>query len=84
MYLIHEATVKNVGGVIDITVYVVKPAKRFCKKYEYHLSSQAIAERFHKLYRRGRSLHGKALTILNKNNIKEGSDGRSKKKGQCN
>lgn len=71
MYLIHEATVKNTDGVIDVTVYVVEPEARTCKKYDYHLASRQAAERFHKLYRRGRSLHGKALAVLNKNKIKE-------------
>jgi hypothetical protein len=67
MYLIHESTIKNPDGVIDITVHVIEKKTR--KKYEYHLSSQKAAETFHSLYRKGSKCHGKALSILNKNKI---------------
>ena len=69
MYLIHESTVRNFDGVIDITVHVVNKKAR--KRYEYHLASQSKAEEFHRLYRQGNKCHGKALTVLNRNQIKK-------------
>lgn len=67
MYLIHESTIKNYDGTIEISLYIVNEKAR---KYTYVLSSEYAARQFHRLYRR-KSTHGKALTILNKFKIKE-------------
>lgn len=64
MYLIHESTIKNPDGVIDIVVYVVRGFNM--KRYEYHIGSAAAEKKFHRMYRKGRRLHGRALAILNK------------------
>lgn len=65
MYLIHEATIKHPDGLIDIDVFIVNNQK--AKKYNYTLSSSFLAEKFHRLYRKGKKFHGRALTILNQN-----------------
>lgn len=70
MYLRHLSTVKE-NGVIEIEVAVINDEERKFKKYTYVLASQYAAEKFHSLYRRGKSCHGKALAILNKFKIKE-------------
>jgi hypothetical protein len=64
MYLIHEATVKNSDGIIDVTVYIVREKIR--KKYEYHIKSAWAVEQFEFFYNKGRKCHGKALSFLNK------------------
>lgn len=69
MYLIHRGTIKNTDGVIDVEVSIVKDKK--VNTYNYHLSSDHAAEKFHAFYRKGRDFHGKALAILNKFKIKE-------------
>ncbi len=69
MYLIHISTIKYPDGLIDISIYIVRDKK--AKKYTYTLSSEFFAEKFHKLYRKNKLLHGKALAILNKNKITE-------------
>ena len=68
MHLIHEATVKNPNGVIDIHLYIVNDKIR---RYVYHLSSEWAARKFFFYYKKGRRLHGTALSYLNKFKIKE-------------
>lgn len=68
MYLIHESTIKNYDGTIEIALYIVND--KVAKKYTYVLSSEWAARQFHRLYRR-KSTHGKALSVLNKFKIKE-------------
>jgi hypothetical protein len=63
MYLIHEATIKNFDGVIDVHVHVVKEFKR--SVYIYHIRSEWAVRQFSKFYRRGRKFHGRALKYLN-------------------
>ena len=70
MYLTNPSIVKNIDGTIDVEVYIVHPNVS-CKKYIYHLSSEFAARKFSQLYRQGRKLHGKVLSILNKFKIKE-------------
>lgn len=67
--LLHESTIKQMDGVIEITVFIVKENKR--ARYTYKMNSEFFARKFHDLYRKGRKCHGKALTVLNKNQIKE-------------
>jgi hypothetical protein len=69
MYLVHKSTIKNTDGVIDIDLLVVDGMK--INSYTYHLSSDWAAEKFHKLYRKSRSTHGKALAVLNKFKIRQ-------------
>ena len=64
MYLIHESTIKNPDGVIDVDFSIVNDQQ--VKSYRYHLRSEWAAEKFHRMYRKGRKFHGRALTILNK------------------
>ena len=71
MYLIHLSSIKHIEGTIDIDVFIVNEKK--AKKYTYTLPSEFFAEKFHKLYKKGKKFHGKALTILNKSKIKETS-----------
>lgn len=71
MYLIHESTIKNPNGVIEISVQIVN-GKTSRKHYNFELTSQKAAEEFHWYYRLGRKCHGKAISILNKNKIKRG------------
>lgn len=66
MKIIHQATIKNVDGVIDIDIYIVNDK---IKRYIYNLKSEYAVRKFHALYRKG--FHGKALAILNKFKIKE-------------
>jgi len=68
MYLIHESTIKEANGMIEISVIVVNGKKNF-KRYTYDIPSQKAAEMFHSLYRKGSKCHGKALSILNKSKI---------------
>ena len=67
MHLIHLSTIKQIEGTTDIDVFVVNEKK--AKKYTYTLPSDFLAKKFHKLYKKGKKFHGKALTILNKNKI---------------
>jgi len=69
MKIIHRSTIKNVDGVIDIDICIVDDLK--FKKYTYHLGSEYAARKFHKLYRKSRSTHGKALAVLNKFKIRQ-------------
>ena len=68
MHLIHEATIKNPDGVIDIHLYIVND---HIKKYTYHLESEFAARQFHFLYRKGKGMHGAALKILNRFKIRK-------------
>ena len=70
MYLMHESTIRQPNGIIEITVGIVNESEN-CKKYTYRIGSEYKARRFHNLYRKSRKLHGKALAILNESNIKE-------------
>ena len=65
MKLMHESTVKNYDGLIDISVYVVNENK--AKRYTYTLSSEFAAREFFSLYKRRKP--GAALNFLKKNNI---------------
>jgi len=67
MKIIHQATIKNCDGVIDIDILIVDDLK--FKKYTYHLNSEYAARKFHMLRRKG--YHGRALEVLNKFKIKE-------------
>lgn len=69
MYLIHEATIRNFDGVIDIHVRIVNGFK--FGNYVYHISSEWAGRRFHFWYRKGREYHGLALAVLNRFKIKE-------------
>ena len=69
MHLIHESTIKQPNGVIEISVIVIDKVAR---PYTYALSSQFAVDKFEHLYRKNRKLHGRALTTLNKFKIKEG------------
>jgi hypothetical protein len=74
MYLIHEATIKNFDGVIDVTVHIVTekdglPVKR--KGYVYHIKSAWAVDKFLFNYRRGKKFHGLALQYLVNFQIKE-------------
>ena len=71
MYLIHESTIKQPNGVIEISVQVIN-GKTSRKHYDYELASQKAAEDFYQLYLLGSKCHGKAISILNKNKIKKG------------
>jgi hypothetical protein len=62
MHIIHESTIRNESGVIEITIFIVN--KKTAKRYTYGLSSSWAAEQFHKWYRKGRVFHGKALQFL--------------------
>ena len=70
MYLLHESTIKNTNGVIEITVIIVNKPVNF-KKYTYKIGSEYAARAFHNLYRKGRKLHGKALALLNEWKLEE-------------
>jgi hypothetical protein len=70
MYLIHESTIKNTDGTIEITVIAVNSDNNSMRKYVYNIASEYAADKFHNMYRRGKKLHGKALAILNKYKIK--------------
>lgn len=73
MYLIHESTIKNTDGVIDISVIVVSKLTggyKKMKRYTYNVSSEFAARQFHSLYKKGRKLHGKALNVLNQFKLK--------------
>jgi hypothetical protein len=67
MHIIHEATVRNTDGVIDISIVVVANYKR--KSYTYHLNSEEKAKEFHSLIR-NRKRHGQAINLLNRSQIK--------------
>ena len=67
MYLQHVSSIKHPDGLIDINIIIIN---KKTKEYTYTLSSEFLARQFHKLYRKGRQFHGKALTILNKSKIK--------------
>lgn len=69
MYLRHNATIQNMDGVVDIDLFIVN--ENTAKRYVYHLSSEFAAEKFQKLYNKGKRYHGKALTVLNQFKIKE-------------
>ena len=71
MHIQHNATIKNMDGVVDVDIYIINNT---AKRYVYHLSSEFAAEKFHKLYRKGKLFHGKALAILNQFKIKEESN----------
>jgi hypothetical protein len=64
MYLIHISTIKTESSVCEITVYIV--VKGSSKKYTFKLSSEYGASLFHRYYRMGWKMHGKALSVLNK------------------
>jgi hypothetical protein len=68
MYLVHKSTIQNPDGVVDIEVLIVN---KEIKKYTYHLSSEWAARKFHYLYQKGRTTHGRALALLNKFKIKD-------------
>lgn len=69
MKLKHRSTIRNFDGTIDIDVAVINKSEFNFKCYSYHLASEFAARKFHQMYRKG--YYGKALTILNKFNIKE-------------
>lgn len=68
MHLIHEATVRQPDGIIEISLYIVNDKIR---PYTYRLTSEWAAKRFEFYYKKGKGLHGCALAILNKFKIKE-------------
>lgn len=68
MYLIHESTVKQPNGVIEVTVLVVNESGSR-KRYTFVLRSAMVAELFQFYYNKGRGLHGVALTVLNRHKI---------------
>ena len=68
MYIIHEATIKQMNGIIEISVIIINKVAR---TYTYALPSQFAVDQFEYLYRKGRKLHGRALAILNKFKLKE-------------
>ena len=80
MHIIHEATVKNFDGIIDVTIYIVKNKTR--KKYEYHIRSEWAVRQFSFFYHKGNKFHGKALSFLNKFKIKE-KEKNDRKKENC-
>ena len=69
MYLIHEATIKNFDGIIDVHIHIVKDFKR--NSYIYHIRSEWAVRQFSKFYRMGRKFHCRALSYLNNFKIKE-------------
>lgn len=69
MHLIHESTIKNIDGIIDVTIYIINDKIR---KYTYYLTSSYAVEKFERLYKKGRGFHGVALKILKENMIKQG------------
>lgn len=74
MYLLHEATVKNFDGIIDVTVHIITekdglPIER--KGYVYHIRSDWAYQKFLTFYRKGKKFHGRALAYLNNFKIKE-------------
>jgi hypothetical protein len=71
MHIIHQATIKNPDGIIDIDLFIVNDPEK-PKHYIYHLKSEYIAEKFHQYYRRGRGFHRTCLALLNKHKILKG------------
>lgn len=69
MRLIHEATIKQPSGLIEIDVIIINKTS---KRYTYLLASEFLARKFEHLYKK-KSLHGKALALLNKSK-EEGYD----------
>jgi len=69
MHLLHESTIKQMNGVIEISIIIID---KIARPYTYALPSQFAVDKFEYLYRKNRKLHGRALTILNKFKIKEG------------
>ncbi len=71
MKLLHEATIKNTDGTIEITIWILNPeAEKKCRQYTYVVNSEWVAKKFLSLYKR-KATHGKALALLNKFKIKE-------------
>jgi hypothetical protein len=73
MELKHISTIKQPDGVVEVEVVVVNESNRV-KRYTYYLSSEWGAREFHRFYRQGRKLHGKALAVLNAFKIKDPKD----------
>jgi hypothetical protein len=69
MHIIHESTIKQENGIVEVSVYIVN--EKTAKHYTYGLQSDWAAEQFHKFYRKGRKFHGRALQYLKKFQIKE-------------
>ena len=69
MYIIHEATIKQPNGIFDVCVVVIDKDKKHT--YTYPLTSEKDVRSFEFLYKKGRTFHGKALVLLNKNKLKE-------------
>lgn len=68
MRLIHEATLHNWDGTIDVHIFIVNHSVK--KKYVYTIKNAWAVSRFLIFYHKGIQFHGKALTYLNKFKIK--------------
>lgn len=68
MHLIHESTVRQPDGIIEISLCIVNDKIR---PYTYKIASEWAAGRFEFYYNKGKGLHGCALSILNRFKIKE-------------
>lgn len=69
MYIIHEATIHQPEGIIDVHIIIVNHSDK--KSYVYHIKSAWAVGKFMTFYKKGKKFHGRALTYLNNFKIKE-------------